>query len=521
MSISFDFVRNQGSGKDITSYNPATGDVLATVKGFTSEEARQALLRARKAQKTWAALPVAERARRVKNFQYVLTERMDEVCELIMLENGKPMQEALETEVLPIIDLTAYFTGRAEKILKDQKIPLHLIKYRRSFINYRPRGVMLIISPWNFPFTIPIGAVVMGLIAGNAVLHKPASLTPLIALKTRELMDEAGIDPDLYQVIPGAGPLGSEIIEMGVDYVNFTGSTAVGKKVAEICGRKLIPSSMELGGKDPLIVTQDADLDLAAGAIVWGAFCNAGQVCASVERVYAHTAIYDALLAKVVERTKALRMGNPVQAEVDMGAMVDIHQLDIVEKQVQEAVEQGATVLVGGKRGEGPGQFFEPTVLADVTEDMEVVKEESFGPLLPMMRVSSDEEAIERSNNSIYGLNAYVFSSDPSRARFIARRLDAGTVMINEVLITHACPETPWQGAKQSGTSKVHSDQGLRDLCFPYHINEEIVPQPSWSPFWQPYSRKMYDRIAAGVRTLYAKGAGGKLEGLKSMFRIK
>ena len=521
MSTSFHFIRNQGTGPEITSYNPATGEPLATVRGYTTDEAREALTRARRAQKDWARLSVGERAKILKNFQYVLTDRMEEVCELIMMENGKPMQEALETEVLPIIDLTAYFCGKAEKILQDQKISLHLIKYRRSFINYRPRGVMLIISPWNFPFTIPVGGVVMGLLAGNAILHKPASLTPLIALKTRELMDEAGIDPDLYQVIPGAGPLGSEIIEMGVDYVNFTGSTAVGKMVAATCGRKLIPCSMELGGKDPLIVTEDADLDLAAGAIVWGAFANAGQVCASVERVYARAEIYDALLEKVVTRAKALRVGNPVRDEVDMGAMVDPHQLEIVDKQVQDAIAQGAKVLVGGKRGDGPGQFFEPTVLVDVEESMDVVKEESFGPLLPMMKVYSDEEAIERSNNSIYGLNAYVYCSSPARARSIARRLEAGTVMINEVLITHACPETPWQGAKQSGTSKVHSDQGLRDLCFPYHINEEIVPQPSWSPFWQPYSQKMFETIAASVRTLYAKGAGGKLEGLKSLFRIR
>jgi len=508
----------EGTGPTITSHNPATGEPLGQVRSFTTEEAKAAIERARAAQKTWAEKSLNERITYMRRFQHLLTEQADDVCRLISQENGKPLQEAMETEVMPIIDLTSYFCNNAKRILSDQRIPLHLLKYRRSYLTYRPRGLMLIISPWNFPFTIPSGAIVMGLIAGNAVIQKPASLTPLIALRTQEIFTEAGLDPDLFQVVPGPGVLGSRMIEMGVDYVNFTGSTAVGLRVAELCGRLLIPCSMELGGKDPAIVCDDANLDMAAGSIVWGGLANAGQVCASVERVYAHEKIYDALVEKVVERTKKLRVGDPSMGDVDMGPMVDPNQLKIVEHQVNDALSHGAKPLVGGKRIESPGNFFEPTVLVDVTDDMEVIRDETFGPVIPIMKYADDDEAVERSNNSEYGLNAYVYSTDRERARRIARKLEAGTVMINETLLTHGCPELPWQGCKKSGLGKVHSDQGLRDLCYPYHINEDTVLQPPASPFWQPYSGWMYNALLASVKALYGRGVGGRIDGLKQFF---
>lgn len=511
----------QGSGPKIQSFNPATGELLGEVKSFTLAEAREALARARVAQKRWAQTPLAQRLDVLTRFQYILTRRAEDLCELISRENGKPLQEAMITEVLPIIDLTAYFVKRAPKILAKTSIPLHLVKYRRSYLDYRPRGVMLVISPWNFPFTIPAGTIVMGLIAGNSIVHKPASLTPLIALKLQELFLEAGLDQDLYQVVPASGSTAFELIGKGVDYVNFTGSTSVGLKVSERCGAHLIPCSMELGGKDPAIVREDANLDFAAGSIVWGAFANAGQVCASVERVYAHERIYDRLLEKIVERTRALRVGDPLSSDVDVGAMVDAGQLQIVENQVNDARAKGARILCGGNRLPGPGLFFEPTVLVDVTPDMDVVKEETFGPLLPVMSYRNDEEAIALANDSIYGLNAYVFTRNPDKGRWVAERLEAGTVMINEVLITHGLPETPWQGVKLSGTGKVHSDQGLRDLCYPYHINEDTVAQPSVNFFWPPYSHAMYRRLLGAARSLFAKGAAARWEGLKGLISGK
>lgn len=501
----------------IVSLNPATGEEVGRVHSYSVAEAQIAIEKAGVAQKRWEAAGLAERINTLKRFRDVLVDHMDELCHLISLENGKPMQEAMETEVLPMIDLTDYFVKRAPKILADQKISMHLLKHRKSYLHYRPRGVVLVISPWNFPFTIPGGSIVMALLAGNAVIHKPASLTPLIAEKIRELFDHAGLEKDIYQVLPSPGRVASEMIKMGVDYVNFTGSTSIGKRVAALCGELLIPCSMELGGKDPMIVCDDADLNQAVGAAVWGGLANAGQVCASVERIYAHESIYDEFVTRVTREVSSLRVGDPSLSEQDMGPMVDPNQLDIVEAQVNEAISKEATVKVGGKRLDGPGQFFEPTVLVDVDDTMKVVSEETFGPVIPIMKYSFEADVIRRANDSNFGLNAYVFTKDIRKGNRIARQLEAGTVMINEALITHGMPETPWQGVKESGVGKVHSDQGLRDLSIAYHINEPRLNSPVRSPFWYPYSEKGYKRLKSLVHILFGKGAQNKLKSLGAL----
>jgi len=486
----------------IEVFNPANGEKIGETKSHNAEEAREAIKRAKKAQKHWEAIGVDERIRVIRRFKDILLDRAEEMSEAIARENGKVLQEALEMEVFPVADLAAYFSGRVKDLLAPHKIPLHLLKHRRSYIHHRPRGVVLIISPWNFPFAIPFGTVLMSLLAGNAVILKPASLTPLIALKGRELFDEAGLDADLFQVIPCPGKVGSEMIHMDVDYVQFTGSTEVGRKVYETCGGLLMPCAMELGGKDPAIVLPDADLDIAAGGLVWGAFANAGQVCAAVERVYIHETIFDELCTRITERTKQLRVGDPLLDGTDVGPMTDPSQIEIVARQVEDAVRKGAKVHCGGKRLDGPGRFFAPTVLTDVTDDMDVIKNETFGPLLPLMKYATVDEAIERANDSSYGLDAYVFGRDARETRRVAERLEAGTVMINETLITHAMPETPWGGVKNSGVGHVHSDEGLKQLCIPYHVNEEVVPTLKKNPFWYPYSHAKYHAFVAMARAV-------------------
>jgi succinate-semialdehyde dehydrogenase/glutarate-semialdehyde dehydrogenase len=493
--------------------NPANGEKIGEVKSHTAAEAREAIARARLAQKRWASTPIAERARIIRRFRDVLLDRAEEVCELISRENGKVLQESFQMEVFPIADLCSYFADRAEDILGPRPISMHLLKHRRSYLHYKPRGLVLIISPWNFPFSIPFGEAIMALLAGNAVVLKPASLTPLIALKGRALFDEAGLDADLFQVLPCPGRVGSEMIDMGVDYVSFTGSTGVGTQVAATCGKHLIPCSMELGGKDPAIVLPDADVDVVVGSLVWGAFANAGQVCASIERAYVHESLYDEVVKRVVEKTLSLKMGDPLEDGVSMGPMTDPGQLAVVERQVNAAVAAGAKVLCGGKRQEGPGQFYPPTVLVDVNDQMEAVREETFGPTLPIMKFSSTEDAIERCNDSIYGLNAYVYTRDRHEARRVAERLEAGTVMVNETLFTHACPETPWQGVKKSGIGRVHSDEGLKDLCIGYHVNEEVLPTAKWSPFWQPFSHQMYRTLIGAAKAISHSGISAKATG--------
>ncbi len=498
----------------IESFNPATGEKIGEVPSMSESEAMDALRRAAAAQKKWAKKSFAERARLVLAFRQQLLDHIDELAELISKENGKTRQEAISMELMPIADLSTYFAKRAEKILAPKPIKLHLLKHKRSYVQFRPRGVVLIISPWNFPFSITYGEVCMALMAGNSVVIKPASLTPLIISRGAKLFHDAGIDPDLVQVVTAPGRVASKMIETGLaNYVNFTGSVETGKKVAEICGKMLIPCSMELGGKDALIACEDADLERAARGVVWGGFANAGQVCASVERVYAVGKIYEPLVKRVVELTKELRMGNPLDDNTDVGAMCDPGQLEIVEKQVKAALAQGAKALTGGARPEGKGQFYPPTVLVDVNEEMEAIKDETFGPTLPIMKVVSEEEAIQRANNSRFGLNAYVFTEDVAKGRRIAEQLEAGTIMVNDVLFTHAAPETPWGGVKESGVGRVHSDEGLRGLCEGYHINYPVVSTGKSELFWYPYSGSRYKLLRNVTRGLFASGLGQKLNG--------
>lgn len=485
---------------------PADGKVIGEVKAYDVEEALEILERVKEARSKWAALSHPGRRWRMRAFLEVLYRRHAEVAELLSRETGKSIYEAYLFEVIPLMHLTAYFAKKAEKILQPKRIQISVFMNRASYIHYKPRGVVFVISPWNFPLSIPFGEVVMALMAGNGVLIKPASRTPLIALKMAELMREAGFDADLVRVIPGPGRMASGVLERGeVNYVNFTGSTQVGRKVAQIAGKRLIPSSMELGGKDPAIVCADANLGRAAKSVVWGAFANSGQVCASVERVYVVQSIYDAFVDRVVELTKALRQGHPLEnPDVDMGSMTDRAQLEVVAQQVEDALERGARALTGGRRSPKGEMFYEPTVLVDVDESMPVVRDETFGPVLPIMRVDDEEEAIARSNDSRFGLDAYVYTRDSHKARRLAERLQAGTVIVNDALMTHAFPETPWGGVKESGMGRVHSDDGLRDLCEPRHVNYELISMPN--PVWHPYSEKKAKQFLAAFDVIHREG---------------
>jgi acyl-CoA reductase-like NAD-dependent aldehyde dehydrogenase len=497
-------VASSSSAGRIVSINPATGVPLGDVPDMGADQIKAAVARARAAQKAWGERPVAERCRHVARFADVLMERSAEVIELIVKEGGKTRLEALGTEVAVVADLTRYFVKHAPRQLAPEPIPLHLMRHRASYVHHVPRGVVAVIAPWNFPFSIPMGEVVMAMIAGNGVVLKPSEMTPLIALKAKELVDAAGLPPELFQVVTGRGAAGAALIDAGVDYVVFTGSVATGKKVGAACGERLIPCTLELGGKAPAIVCVDADLDRAAQAIVWGGFANSGQVCASVERVYAHENIHDQLVQKIVEETRALRQGDASAGEVDVGAMTWDKQVDNVERLVDAAVRAGAKIETGGKRGPGPGLFFQPTVLTGCTQDMDIMRKEIFGPAIPIMQVRTEEEAVRLANDSTLGLTAYVFSKDTAKARRIAEHVEAGTVMINDVLNTFGCPETPWGGVKMSGVGRTHGAIGLRDLCQLRHVNYDRVhlARELW---WYPYRERTFTWLNRGMKLLFGK----------------
>ena len=497
------------AAREIVSYDPATGEEVGRVPLRSAEEVAAAVARARAAQKGWGALSFRRRAEVVMRARALVLEGMDEVAALVSRESGKPDAEALAMEVVPTLDLMQFFARRAERMLRPEKIDIGLYRFlgRTSTVEYRPLGVVGIISPWNFPWAIPLGEVVMALMAGNSVVLKPSELTPLVGLKIGEVFGRAGLPAGVLEVVTGDGPTGAALVEAGPDKIMFTGSVATGRRVAEAAARKLIPVVLELGGKDPMIVFEDADLAAAAEAAVWGAFANSGQACASVERCYVAEPVAEEFTRRVVERAKALTQGAEPGVACDLGAMSSERQLLTVEEHVREAVARGARVLAGGGRARGcsgRGWFHEPTVLASVNHSMAVMREETFGPVLPLMTFRDEDEAVRLANDSPFGLTASVWTRDLRRGRRVASRIEAGTVMVNEVLYTHGIAQTPWGGVKQSGLGRTHGRLGLLEMVAPHHVHVNRLARLhdvwwfSYTPGASALFRSLARRFATG-----------------------
>lgn len=459
---------------EIVSYDPATGEEIGRTPLSSPEDVRRAVTRARAAQPGWASLSFPERARVILKARDLMLAERDEIARLVSRETGKPIAEAISMEIVPTLDAMHYFAHASESLLRPQKIDIgqYGMMGRSSSIRFKPLGVVGIISPWNFPLATPLDEVVMALMAGNAAVLKPSELTPLIALKIGELFSRAGLPPGLLEIMTGDGSTGAALVEARVDKIMFTGSVATGKRVAEAAARYLIPVVLELGGKDPMIVLEDADIKIAARGAVWGAFANAGQACASVERCYVHESIAPQFIKLIVAETQTLKQGPGTEAAVDIGSMTNARQLQIVEDHVSDAKQHGAKILTGGQRGESrEGFFYQPTVLTDVDHDMTIMCDETFGPVLPVMTFKTDDEAVKLANDSVYGLTASVWTRNIGRGRALAERIEAGTVMVNEVVYTHGIAQTPWGGVKDSGYGRTHGRAGLLELVTPQHIH--------------------------------------------------
>jgi succinate-semialdehyde dehydrogenase/glutarate-semialdehyde dehydrogenase len=324
--------------------------------------------------------------------------------------------------------------------------------------------------------------------------------------KAKEIFDATGLPEDLFGVVHGGSDVGQALIAGGIQKLVFTGGVTAGRRVAAACGANLVPCVIELGGKAPLVACSDCDVERTANAIVYGGFANAGQVCISVERVYAHADVHDQLVAKVGELTRKLRQGDPMSGVVDVGAVTSKRQIEVAEKHIADAVAKGARVVAGGKRGAGAGQFFEPTVLDGCDHGMTVMKEEIFGPIVPFQRVASEDEAVRLANDSHLGLNAYVFTKDREKGERLARRIEAGSVVVNDVLLNYAAAEAPFGGIKQSGFGRVHGDDALRDMAEVRHVFSSRLPEPASDPTWFPYSPKSYRWQLRALRALFSSG---------------
>lgn len=487
--------------KEIISYDPATGEEIGRAPQTPATEIKRAIQAARAAQPAWARLSFRERARFILKAREIVLAEIDEIALLISRETGKPVAEAISMEIVPTLDLMHYFATHTAKLLRPQKIDIgqYGLMGRSSQLIYKPLGVVGIISPWNFPWATPLDEVVMALMAGNAVAVKPSELTPLIALKIGDVFQRAGLPNGLLNIFIGEGAIGVALIDAPVDKIMFTGSVATGKRVAEAAAKHLTSVVLELGGKDPMIVLEDANLENAVRGAVWGAFANSGQACASVERCYVHESIAAEFVTRVVAETKALNQNIGTRDDTDVGAMSSERQLSIVDEHVQDAIARGANVSIGGRRHPGlAGSFYEPTVLTEVDHSMEIMREETFGPTLPIMTFKTDDEAVALANESLYGLTASVWTRDIARGKRLAEQIDAGTVMVNEVVYTHALAQTPWGGVKQSGFGRTHGRLGLLELVSTRHVHVNrisFMPDLWWFRY-SPLAAKFFHGLA-------------------------
>ncbi|HET9010900.1 MAG TPA: aldehyde dehydrogenase family protein, partial [Gemmatimonadaceae bacterium] len=447
----------------VESRDPATGEVWRQYPAGTSDDVRDAVGRAREAQRTWGALPVRQRARVLERFRRALFARRHEVADALTRETGKPLVEALGSEVLIALDYAHFYAGESRRLFDASWItPTSLSMWRKRVrVEHVPLGVVAVVSPWNYPFMLAAGVVLPALVAGNAVLLKPSELTPTSGALLGELLAEAGAPSGVMTVVQGAGATGAALVASAVDKVFFTGSVATGRKVALACAERLIPCSLELGGSDPAIVLEDADVAHASRGIAWGRFTNAGQTCVAPKRVFVVGAAYEPFLAALTLAVESLRAGPSSGEDAHLGPLIHPGQRALLEAQLADALERGARVVARGTAPTGDGSYFPPTLLADVTPEMRVMREETFGPLLPVVGVRDEDDAVGRANESEFGLSASVWSRDAERARAVAERIEAGTVAINDVAIVAGMADVPHGGVKASGSGRSHGSAGL------------------------------------------------------------
>jgi acyl-CoA reductase-like NAD-dependent aldehyde dehydrogenase len=503
----------------LDSFNPTSGELIGSVETIEPEGVQGVVDDVAEVQPFWGELSLEDRARYLERARSVLAADVDEVATLLATEQGKPITEAYTMEVVPTIDALGWIADHGPEILDDEEIKMGntLFFSKKAKFAFAPIGVVGVIAPWNYPWSIPFGEVAIALMAGNGVVLKPASLTPLLGERIREVFEQAGLPEGLVRVVHGGGAVGGALVESSAGKIFFTGSVEVGRGVGEACARLMKGSVLELGGKDPAIVCADADLANAVSGITWGGFANAGQTCSGIERVYVLEEVAEQFLSGLVKETERLRLGDPQRWESEIGPMVSREQYDLVNGLVDDALANGAERLTGGPRepgGDGGnfGNYIAPTILTGVDHRMRIMREEVFGPVLPVVTVANEEEAIELANDSEFGLGASVWTRDRRKGERIARRLESGMVWINDHSYSHAAIQCPWGGVKDSGLGRSHSKFGFYEC-----VDIRLV---AWEPghtrnfWWQPYDETLGEAIRSTVGVLYG-GNGGRIKALR------
>ena len=509
----------------LPSIDPATGETVAYFEKTTPSKLPQILSLARTEQVIWYKVPMRERSRRLDALRKRILLSRDALADAVVRESGKPRVEAVFADLFVALDSAEYWSRNAAGVLRSQRVPHHssAAKAKRGYLLYDPLGVIGIVSSWNYPLAIPLSEIIPAVVAGNAVVCKTSEFTPQCGALIEKLFVDAGFPANLVTIVQGGGEVGQALIDAAPDKIVFTGSVSTGRRVAEACAKRLIPTVLELGGKDAMLVLSDADLDVASSAAVWGSYTNCGQVCLSVERLFVEQSAAEKFTALCVEKTKKLRLGPGNDPATDVGPMIRPQHVRRMSDLIEDAESRGARVLCGGHpRADLGPNFFEPTVIVDVDSTMKLFQEETFGPILAIQTVRDASQAIQRANDSPFSLSASVWTRDTARGEAIAKQLRAGAVMVNDAISYFAIAEAPHGGCGASGWGRTHGKEGILEMVRTKYVDVDRLPRRE-KPWWYRYGGDVQRAADAFLQFEFGGGLGARLRhargALKTIFR--